>query len=80
MRRVRAPTLKGSYYPQRGAQDRRYATRIRPFQGRTFWGTRFPGALPPATVLIPSGDQGWTVPRAFRGRKKQEKGLVIRSA
>jgi len=53
---------------------------IRPFQGRTLWGARIPGALPPATVLIPCGDQGWTVPRMFWGREKQEKGLLIRSA
>jgi hypothetical protein len=64
----------------RGTQDRRDASRIRPFQGRTLWGARFPGALPPATLSIPSGDQGWKAPRTFQGRKKQVKRLPVRSA
>jgi hypothetical protein len=36
IRDVRSPTLKGSYYPAPGTQDRPDAIRIRPFQGRSF--------------------------------------------
>ena len=34
----------------------------------------------PLSLSIPSGDQGWTVPRTFWGRKKQVKRLPVRSA
>jgi hypothetical protein len=49
---------RGRITLSRGTQDQCDPTRIRPFQGRVWLGARFPGALPPATLLIPSGDQG----------------------
>jgi len=55
------PRLKRQWL-SRGTQDGRGATHVRPFQGRTLLGAHFPGALPPATLLIPSGDHGATVP------------------
>ena len=45
-------------------------TPIRPFQGRALLGARFPGALPPATISIPCGDQGRTVPTGFSAASK----------
>jgi hypothetical protein len=50
-----------------------------PFRVGTFWEAHFPGALPPATVWIPCGDQGWTAPRRFWVRQKQVKRLPARS-
>jgi hypothetical protein len=50
-------------------QARRGTNWIRPFQGRPLWGARFPGALPPATLSIPSGDQESTVLKTFWGAK-----------
>jgi len=64
----------------RGTQDRREATRIRPFQGRACWRARFPGALPPATVSIPCGDQGRAVQRTFWARYRQVRRLPGPSA
>jgi len=52
------PTLKGSHDPNRGTQDRQGIIGIRPFQGRTVLEAISPGALPPATISIPSGDHG----------------------
>jgi hypothetical protein len=69
------PTLKGSHSSHCSTQARRNSTRIRPFQGRSSLGTRFPGALPPATESIPYGDQGRTPPNMFLRRNKQVKRL-----
>ena len=40
----------------RRRRDRRDATRIRPFQGRTLLGACFPGALSPATLSLTFGE------------------------
>ena len=66
-REVRSPTLKGSHYPQpQGAAPvgRRPGSTL---SGSHLVGARIPGAMPPAIVLIPSGDQGWTLPKMFWG-------------
>ena len=76
MLEARSPTLKGSHYPE--LWDARAVSQgFDPFRVGPC-GAGFPGALPPATLLIPSRDRGRTVPRVFWGRRKHGKGVLIR--
>ena len=65
MRDVRSPTLKGSHFLEPRDARPRWHHLVSTLSGSGPVGGRFPGALPPATISIPSGDQGSIVLRTF---------------
>jgi hypothetical protein len=63
-----------------GTQDRRYATRIRPFQGRAWSGGAFSGGVAPGYCIDPLRGSRMDSGEDVLGDKNQVKRLLVRSA